>query len=131
MSDEVPCRPHLLFLDDDALARKSWIRLGAAHGVHVTAVGTPEDVRTMLRDGAASIHAVLCDFHLKWVHSHLTSESLVRELLADGVAVAVLSADVEAVENVFGTEIPIFSKSEWDRVFRCFDPERGWVVGAD
>ena len=117
----------LLFLDDDALARKSWVRLGREHGVLVVAVATPDEVRAALRPGGVSFQAVLCDFHLKWIHARLTSEALVRELLAKGVSVAVLSADVEAVEDIFGTEAPIFCKSEWERVFRSFDAERGWV----
>lgn len=114
-----------LLLDDDPLFLRTWARYARANGVSLFTVETPDAVHELLKS-EPTIQAVLCDFSLQKVAENLTSEHLVRELHDAGVAVAVLTGDIDGAKGALGELVPIYEKARASTVLDAFDPEVGW-----
>jgi CheY-like chemotaxis protein len=98
-----PPRLSLLWVDDDALLRKTIKLVGTSMTKRLEVAGTPAEARAIVASGLR-FDWIVCDYHL----GAGTSTELVKELSAAGHRVALLTGDPDRIDP--SLEVRVFAK---------------------
>ena len=104
MSNE-EARLRVVLLDDDPKMRRVLVRVGAAHGVEIVGVETPEEARALL---AGNADVAVLDFSLG---EDETTAELARALHDAGSLVVVWTGAPDRAREALGEDIPVIAKS--------------------
>lgn len=109
--NEAPSRRRVLLLEDEPMVRTTWLRIALSVPVELLAVETVDQARLLLGEGRFDL--VVCDFHLG---GQKTSEDLLRELAAQGIASVVMSADGRVLERLRASHAVLAKPSHIDEI---------------